>query len=197
MSGAWRSISTSTWGPRTGCSISWAERDATRHLVVANDEAVISPVLVDPHGRGHRALRLHLGDGRREPGVYRHERPRHLPSCDDARACSTSRARWRSSPAPTPGIGQRHRARRWPRPGPTIARRPARSRCPRRKPRSWRSAAASLSLEADLARPRAGQRRLPERAVASLRRARHPGQQCRDHPPRRRSRLHARTIGTR
>jgi 4-deoxy-L-threo-5-hexosulose-uronate ketol-isomerase len=36
--------------------------------------------VVDPHGRGHQELRLRLGDGRREPGLHRHERAGALPA---------------------------------------------------------------------------------------------------------------------
>ena len=36
------------------------------------------PALVGAYGFGDQGLCLHLGDGRREPGLYRHERARHL-----------------------------------------------------------------------------------------------------------------------
>src|SRR5207245_2990859 len=36
--------------------------------------------MVHPHGRRHQGVRLHLGDGGREPGLYRHECSRHLPA---------------------------------------------------------------------------------------------------------------------
>src|SRR5688500_8138185 len=34
--------------------------------------------MVDPHGLGHVELLVHLGDGRRETRLHRHESPRHL-----------------------------------------------------------------------------------------------------------------------
>src|SRR3546814_5038853 len=54
------------------------EGEATRHIVVQKGGGDLA-ALVDPHGRGHQGLCLHLGDGGRESGLYRHERPRHLP----------------------------------------------------------------------------------------------------------------------
>ena len=56
------------------------EPDAMRHIVVANERGRGIAALVDPHGLGHQQLRLHLGDGRREPRLHRHERARHLPA---------------------------------------------------------------------------------------------------------------------
>ena len=50
------------------------EPTETRHLVMANHEAVVFSALVDALWRGHRKLCLHLGDGRGEPGIYRHGR---------------------------------------------------------------------------------------------------------------------------
>ena len=44
MTGAWRPISISTCRRRRASSISWANRHETRHLVMANEEAVLSPV---------------------------------------------------------------------------------------------------------------------------------------------------------
>ena len=89
------------------------EGEAMRHIVVANEEAVISPVWSIHMGVGHQGLCLHLGDGGREPGLYRHERPRHLPAAM-SRARSTSPARSPSSPAPIPASARRSRWR-WPR----------------------------------------------------------------------------------
>ena len=56
------------------------EPDETRSLVVAQRRGGDLAALVDPHGRGHPQLQLHLGDGRREPRLHRHERARHLPA---------------------------------------------------------------------------------------------------------------------
>ena len=53
-----------------------------RHIVVANEEAVIARPGRSTWARA-RELRLHLGDGRREPGLHRHERPRHLPAANE------------------------------------------------------------------------------------------------------------------
>src|SRR5947209_5012753 len=36
--------------------------------------------MVHPHGRRHQGVRLYLGNGGREPGLYRHECSRHLPA---------------------------------------------------------------------------------------------------------------------
>ena len=43
MTGAWKPISISTWGRSSACSISWASPIETRHIVMANEDAVISP----------------------------------------------------------------------------------------------------------------------------------------------------------
>lgn len=45
------------------------EPTETRHLLMHNEQAVILPVLVDPHRRGHEQLHLHLGHVRRESGI--------------------------------------------------------------------------------------------------------------------------------
>ena len=59
-----------------------------------NNEAVVSPAVVDPHGRRHQQLCLHLGDGRREPGLHRHERARHLPAQVSPHAARIARRRY-------------------------------------------------------------------------------------------------------
>ena len=104
------------------------------------------PELVDPYGRRHAGVHVHLGNGRREPGIPRHGRRGAVSpaltaaqSQADARCIgySTSPERPPSSPAATPAS-----AWEWPlrlrRPAPTswasiaaIPRRPAqRSRRP-------------------------------------------------------------------
>ena len=52
----------------------------TRHIVMQNEQAVISRAGASS-GRGHEQLHVHLGDGRRKPGVRRHGRdPDHRAS---------------------------------------------------------------------------------------------------------------------
>ena len=54
---------------------------ATRHLVMRNRQAVISPAVVHPRRRRHRLLRLHLGDGRREQRSTPTSRPSRWRTC--------------------------------------------------------------------------------------------------------------------
>ena len=66
-------------GQRIACSTSWAsptKRAASCWQRGSSDVAAV----VDSHGRGHPQLQFHLGDGRREPRLHRHERARHLPA---------------------------------------------------------------------------------------------------------------------
>ncbi len=93
----------------TASSTSWAKARRCGTSSMPNEEAVISPALVDPHGRGHQGLCLHLGDGGRESGLYRHERARHLPAGskgrDDA-VHSTSPGKVALVTGANTGIGQ-------------------------------------------------------------------------------------------
>ncbi len=59
------------------------EPDETRHLVVANERGRDLAGLVDPFGRRHRELYLHLGDGRRQCRLYRHRSRRAWTTCGD------------------------------------------------------------------------------------------------------------------
>ena len=70
-------------------------------------------------------------------------------------------------------------------------------RRPRRPPRRRRALgpARPSSIEADLVDDRAGRSASSTRRVAELGAARHPGQQCRHHPPRRRGRFHRGGLG--
>jgi 4-deoxy-L-threo-5-hexosulose-uronate ketol-isomerase len=54
------------------------EPTETRHLVVRNEQAVISPELVHPQRRRHAGLHLHLGHGGREPGLQGHGPRAHV-----------------------------------------------------------------------------------------------------------------------
>ncbi len=52
------------------------EPDETRHLMVANEQAVISPAWSIHAGVGTANLHLHLGDGRRQCRLHRRRRGR-------------------------------------------------------------------------------------------------------------------------
>ena len=67
------------------------EPEETRHLLVADRQAIISPSWSIHSGCRHVVVQLRLGDGRREPGVRRHGRCRRTGSAVTAASASKDR----------------------------------------------------------------------------------------------------------